>query len=489
MMKTLFVVALALVSATGASKLALTPPMGWMSWEIFRCDIDCNVEPEHCINADLYKTMTDALVAGGFLDAGYDGIHLDDCWMQMTPPRDPVTNQLVPDTTRFPLGFKDLGDYMHKQGVKFAIYTAESPTTCAGYPASAGHEALDAATFAGWGVDYVKVDGCGDNNYYPTGYPLMGNALTSQNRSIVYSCSWPAYLGTNESTKPYPAMIAAHCNLWRNWDDIQCNWGSLASIIDHWGDYGPVLQQFAAPGHWNDPDMLLIGNGCINNDEERTQMAIWSIVAAPLIMGNDVRNISVNSTNILLNREAIAIDQDPLGQQGLRISPKGPQEVWARNLSDGSVAVALYNKLGASSPLNCVTWNMTQDGYYEACGGSSGDENCFTNLSLDQALDNCCKDPSCASISFEAANGSGCYKLNTDCGFVSDNAYAGYAKPNFVPPAATSAKITVRFADVGLSGPVKVRDIWANEDLGVFQLSYSAIVPFHGTAFLKLTPA
>ena len=136
--------------------LAKVPPMGWMSWEIFRCETNCSSHPDGCINDKLYETMTDALVSGGFLEAGYDGIHIDDCWMKTKPSRDKVTKELVPDPERFPKGFKALGDYMHAKNVRFAIYTAESPSTCAGYPASAGFETIDANTFAKWGVDYLS---------------------------------------------------------------------------------------------------------------------------------------------------------------------------------------------------------------------------------------------------------------------------------------------------------------------------------------------
>lgn len=152
----LLVLAVAAAAPLRAPGLAPTPPMGWMSWEIFRCDIDCQAHPDACINEQLYKAQTDALVAGGYLAAGYNGIHIDDCWMQLNPPRD-AAGRLVPNKERFPSGFKALGDYMHNKSVAFAIYTAESATTCAGYPASKGHETVDADTFASWGVDYLKV--------------------------------------------------------------------------------------------------------------------------------------------------------------------------------------------------------------------------------------------------------------------------------------------------------------------------------------------
>ena len=148
---------------------------------------------------------------------------------------------------------KALGDYVHAAGLGFAMYTAESSETCGGYPASKGYETLDAQTFAEWGVDYLKVDGCGDNSYYPYGYNAMGAALEASGRDIVYSCSWPAYIGSDESVKPFNTFIMDGCNLWRNWDDIQCDAGSLMSIVDHWGQWGPVLAPWAGPGHWHDP--------------------------------------------------------------------------------------------------------------------------------------------------------------------------------------------------------------------------------------------
>jgi len=192
----------------------------------------------------------------------------------------------------------------------------------------------------------MKVDGCGDLSYYEGGYKAMGAALEASGRDMVYSCSWPAYIGSNESVKPFGEMIMDGCNLWRNWDDIQCDWDSLSSIIDYWGNWGSVLAPYAGPGHWHDMDMLLIGANCVTEAEERTQMAIWSISASPLIMGNDLRKVGDASKAILLNKDAIAVNQDPLGQMGIRLTESAdePLQLWARTLSDGSIAVAAYNK-------------------------------------------------------------------------------------------------------------------------------------------------
>lgn len=150
--------------------------------------------------------------------------------------------------------------------------------------------------------------------------------------------------GDDEASKPFGLFIEAGCNLWRNWHDIQCSFSSVLSIVDHWGNYSAALASAAGPGHWNDPDMLIVGNDCVSPDEAQTQFAIWSIVAAPLIMGNDLRNVTDAGRQILLNEEAIAIDQDPLGRPGGRISPYGTTEVWARPLSGGDLAVVLLNK-------------------------------------------------------------------------------------------------------------------------------------------------
>jgi hypothetical protein len=392
-----------------------------------------------------------------------------------------------------------LGQYIHSKGLGFSIYTAESTETCGGYPASQGYESIDAQTFADWQVDYIKVDGCGDNSYYPAGYAAMGAALEATGRPIVYSCSWPAYIGDNETEKPFATFIMDGCNLWRNWDDIQCYWSSLGSIIDHWGDYGSVLAPWAGPGHWHDADMLLIGNGCITEDEERTQMAIWSIIASPLIMGNDMRNVSAASKAILLNQDAIAVSQDPLGQMGLRLenSSSAPTQTWYRVLANGDVAVALYNKLGSAQPPipgpPCAQWVATSGGYYEACGGAAGNVGEFSGQTRAQAQAACCNNTSCAGFSFvpDANNvtGSGFYKGNLQCGFTNDGSAEGYAKPNQVPSSnGEAADITVNFSDINLVGNVQVYDIWAQQIVGVFQGNYTARqVPYHGSAFVRLT--
>ena len=230
-------------------------------------------------------------------------------------------------------------------------------------------------------------------------------------------------------------------------------------------------------------------------------MAIWSLVAAPLIMGNDMRNVSKASAAILTNAAAISIDQDPLGQQGLRLtnSSSAPTQVWYRLLADGSVAVGLYNKMGTPAPPipgpPCNEWTHTTAGYYEACGGSAGNVGQFSTLTPAQAQAACCSNLQCAGFSFGwdtpgKTTGSGYYKGNAQCGFTSAAGYEGWFKPNQVPTSnGTAVDITVNFSDIDLFGNVEVMDVWAQKSLGVFTGSYTAKgVAFHDTAFLKLTP-
>jgi len=427
---------------------------------------------------------------------------MDDCWEQKDPKRDPSSNELVPEPTRFPSGMKALGDYIHAAGASFGLYTAESPSTCGGYPASAGNEALDAKTFAKWGVDYMKVDGCGPASYYKGGYAAMGAALEASGRDIVYSCSWPAYInGGNETLQPFGEFINDGCNLWRNWHDIQCNWNSLSSIIDHWGDYGASLVPAAGPGHWHDMDMLLIGAHCVTEQEERTQMAIWSISASPLIMGNDLRNVSVASKAILLNKDAIAVSQDPLGQMGKRLASSGggSSQVWARNLVDGDVAVGLYAKAPGPAPpfaptYGCTddTWVATVGEYYQSCDGQSGNEKAFSGMTPAQAKAACCADAECAGFSISAGTtGSGYFKKDAGCGMTKAAQFNGFTRKAAIPSGAGgTADITVTFADpeINLFGEVEVYDIWAQKSLGNFTGSYTAKgIAAHDTAFLRLS--
>jgi len=323
-----------------------------MSWERFRCDINCTELPKGCINADLYSTMATRLKDDGYLAAGYNSVHIDDCWM--TYSRDDTTQHMVADPERFPNGIQGLASDVHAKGVRLGLYTDIGTNTCIGYAGSAGYETIDANSYAEWGIDYLKVDGCYANvSVYESGYPKLGKALQQSGREIAYSCSWPAYLGDDERIKPYDRMIDAGCNLWRNWHDIDNNWKSVTTIIDYFGNFSDVLTTVAGPGHWNDMDMIMAGNDhnsvdgkpVLTLDQAKIQLSIWSIMASPLIMSNDLRTVPAEYRKILLNKDMIAVNQDPLGQAGKRVTKRKEDdlEIWVRPLSGNRMAVVVYN--------------------------------------------------------------------------------------------------------------------------------------------------
>jgi alpha-N-acetylgalactosaminidase len=287
--------------------------------------------------------MIDRIAGDGWLEAGYDHVNIDDCWSSFD--RD-ENRELQGDPTRFPHGIAWLANYAHSKGVKLGIYNDYGSKTCAGYPGSAGHLRVDALTFARWGIDMLKMDGCNSQIHdMADGYPLMAEYLNATGRPIIYSCSWPAYNPDLDYS-----LLPPVCNLWRNWYDIGCNWGSIKSTIDQWGNSKEWIK-YAGPGHWNDPDQLMIGMQpnewvyTITAAEARTQISLWSILAAPLIMSNDLRNISATAKEILQNKEIIAVDQDLLGIQGERITEWGNDAtVWVKPLKDGGWAIALWNR-------------------------------------------------------------------------------------------------------------------------------------------------
>ncbi|CAF4914324.1 unnamed protein product [Pieris macdunnoughi] len=321
--------------------LALTPPMGWLTWQRFRCITDCKTYPDECISEALIRRTADKMVSDGYLAAGYNYVGIDDCWMEKDRDKD---GRLVPDATRFPNGMKGIGDYLHSKGLKFFLYQDYGNKTCAGYPGVLGHEKIDVDSFVGWGVDYIKLDGCNvELSKMDTGYPEFGRIMNESGRPMVYSCSWPAY-----QDKPDYKSIREHCNLWRNTDDIQDSWASLTSIMD-WFAERPELVEFAGPGHWNDPDMLLIGNYGLSVDQARVQMAVWSIMAAPLMMSVDLNTIKDEFKQILLNDRVIEIDQDEMGKQGMRVWNKSRCEIWSRELSNG-YAVAFVSRRDDGAP-------------------------------------------------------------------------------------------------------------------------------------------
>lgn len=321
--------------------LALTPPMGWMHWQRFRCVTDCVAYPDDCISDNLFRTMADHLVSDGYLEAGYKYIIIDDCWA--SKQRD-NNSRLQPDPDRFPNGIKDLADYIHDKGLKFGIYGDYGTHTCAGYPGSIDYLELDAQTFAEWGVDYLKLDGCySDQSTMEEGYAKMGHYLNATGRPIVYSCSWPAYQEPLGIKSNYTKLVET-CNLWRNWDDIDDAWSNVTNILNWFSKNQDRLAKFSGPGHWNDPDMLIIGNYGLSYEQSKAQMAIWAIMAAPLIMSVDLRTIEPQFKDILLNKDIISINQDPLGIQGRLVTTKSKVDIWTKPVTpnvDGSDSYAI----------------------------------------------------------------------------------------------------------------------------------------------------
>ncbi|CAH1391697.1 unnamed protein product [Nezara viridula] len=326
--------------------LALTPPMGWNTWERFRCTIDCELCPNECISERLIKRTCDLMVSGGYLEAGYEYIVIDDCWSAKMRDKD---GNLQPNNTRFPKGILDLSRYLHSRGMKFGIYANLGTKTCAGYPGTITDIYKDADLFASWEVDFVKLDGCySEVHEKEIGYPAFGMYLNATGRPIVYSCSWPAYL-EDEAIEPDYEALKKYCNLWRNYADIEDSWTSLCDIMNFFANNQDTVAIHAGPGHWNDPDMLIIGNFGLSYEQAKVQMAIWAILAAPLFISTDFETIRPEFAQILLNKDVIEINQDKLGIQGRRIYKKKNLEVWRKPvlpcyMGYHSYAVAVVSK-------------------------------------------------------------------------------------------------------------------------------------------------
>jgi alpha-galactosidase len=374
--------ALSALAQASPPSAAPTPPMGWNSWNHFEAKID---------DATV-RAQADAMVASGMRDAGYRYINIDDTW---EGARD--AQGVIHPNSKFP-DMKGLADYVHAKGLKIGIYSSPGPKTCAGYEGSEGHEAQDAKTYAGWGIDYLKYDLCslGDRMKATSSldkaqeielaaYRKMDAALKATGRPIVYSlCQY----GVAQVWR-WGGSVGG--NLWRTTGDISDRFSRMAAI--GFGQAG--LAKYAKPGNWNDPDMLEVGNGGMTPIEYRTHMSLWALLAAPLLAGNDLTKMTPQTLAILTNREVLAIDQDEAGRQGDRVHAEGPLEVWAKPLSGGARAVGLFN--------------------------------------------------------------------------LSD-------QPSYVE---------VTFAELGLKGPVKARDVWAAKDLGRMS-GYRTLVPGHGVVLLRV---
>ncbi len=331
-------------------QLALTPPMGWNSWNKFACD---------GVNEQVIRKTADAMVSSGMKDAGYEYVVIDDCWQI---DRDSSGN-IVPDPKKFPSGIKALADYVHSKGLKFGIYTCAGTRTCAGRPGSLGHEYQDAISYARWGVDYLKEDWCNtEGQNAQQSYKLMRDALYKAGRPIVFSlCEW----GSN---KPWEwAGEVGH--LWRSSGDISDSWSKAGAGDGRiWGgsvlvnlDLQQGLEKYAGPGRWNDPDMLEVGNGGLTTAENRAHFSLWCMLAAPLIAGNDLSNMSKETVSTLTNKEVIALDQDKLGKQGYLIENEEYFQIYLKPLSGGDTAICLFNRGDQTKETN-IDWKKYKIG-------------------------------------------------------------------------------------------------------------------------------
>lgn len=332
------------------TELAQTPPMGWNTWNTFSSHI----------HETLVRETAEAMIASGMRDAGYVYLVLDDTWS--TQQRD-AQGSLVPDPEKFPSGMKALADWLHERGFKLGIYSCAGPRTCADYPGSWGHEFQDARLFASWGIDYLKYDWCNSGTADPRdAYKRMSAAIRTAGRPVVFSlCEWG-------HSKPWEwASEVGH--LWRTTGDIydsydgqkgwEMGWKRILDLqhelVTNTGPDG--LGKYAGPGHWNDPDMLEVGNPGLSFGESRAHFSFWCMLAAPLMAGNDLRHMTPEVRTLLTDRDVIAIDQDALGKQGFRAlaDPAKGIEIWAKELSGGEWAVCALNTTLAPAELR-IEW-------------------------------------------------------------------------------------------------------------------------------------
>lgn len=338
----------AAVAAPGSP--ALTPPLGWNSWNSFGCGV----------SETAIRQAADAMVSSGMKDAGYQYIVVDDCWFD--PQRD-AQGALRANASKFPSGMKALGDYIHGRGLKFGIYQVPTDRTCAqrtgtypGSTGSMGHEIQDATTFASWGVDYLKYDWCspaGTRDEQVARFTVMRDAVRATGRPIVYSINPNSYHAITGDKYDWGRVA----DLWRTTEDLLDIWqngntNSYPMGVGNVLDVTAPLAAQAGPGHWNDPDMLVVGRPGLSLTESRAHFALWALMAAPLMAGNDIRTMSADISAVLRNPRLLAVDQDRLGAGGRRVRDDGDVEVFAKPLADGSVAVGLLNRGGGTTTVS-----------------------------------------------------------------------------------------------------------------------------------------
>lgn len=328
-------------------KLAMTPPMGWNSWNRFECEI----------NEQVVRDAADAMVSSGMKEAGYEYIVIDDCWQISRDSQGFIQS----DPEKFPSGIKALADYIHSRGLKFGIYSCAGRQTCQNRPGSRGHEFQDVISYAQWGVDFLKLDWCNsDGQNAVESYTLMRDALYAAGRPVVFSlCEWGL-------SKPWEwAANVGH--LWRTTGDIRNNWDIPdAKEGKCWAggvvinlDMQQGLEKYAGPGRWNDPDMLVVGNGGLTENESHAHFALWCMLAAPLFAGNDLAHMTEPTRELLTNTELIAIDQDPLGKQGFKIKDYGELEIYYKPLENEELAICIFNRFDHSVSIN-LNWKTIE---------------------------------------------------------------------------------------------------------------------------------
>jgi alpha-galactosidase len=342
--------------------LAPTPPMGWNSWNTFQTNI----------SEELVKGIADVMVSSGMRDAGYTYIVLDDGWMAME--RDPKTGDLIPDPKKFPNGLKPVIDYVHSKGLKFGLYNCAGTKTCAGYPGTRGYEYQDARFYASLGTDYLKFDWCNSERQDAReSYTTMSKALRTAGRPIIFSlCEW----GNN---KPW-SWAEPVGQLWRTTGDITAQFDGIKKY-ENWHangvmtivDMQDTLRKYAGPNHWNDPDMLEVGNG-LTPAENRSHFSLWAILASPLMAGNDIRKMDENTRTVLTNKDVIAVNQDALGIQGFRYSKREDSlQIWFKPLSNDEWAVCFVNRSSVAKPIefNWQNENVTDGLFNKALGAKT----------------------------------------------------------------------------------------------------------------------
>jgi len=512
----IFLVVLLVVSCTALDNgLGRQPQMAWNSWNKFGCNI----------NETVIKDTANAMVKYGFKDLGYTYLNLDDCWQVSRNS----SGYIIEDKKAFPSGIPALVDYIHSLGLKFGLYSDAGTNTCGGRPGSLGYEVEDAKQYAAWKVDYLKYDNCYNNNLPDINrYHAMRDALNKTGRPIFFSmCDWVATTAVWGPTTG---------NSWRTTMDINAYFDSMTANLDQ----NNGVAEFAGPGGWNDPDMLEVGNG-LTEDEETAHFSLWALVKAPLILGNDLRNMAGHTLEVLTNKEVIAVNQDKLGKQGMRIvhsmstnssvfsnllfsddcKPGLTSQQWVYNKSDRTIKSKHVSDycVGRYVP----TWGCDQSPelggqlYFQNCGKlcngytqtftiANGTFQVYTPKSSDPQLciETKLKNPHEVQMGWNCTGGANQkWVLNND-GSIENNGKCltvGGGQEVWAGPlsdgsevvvlfnrAAVPQKITVTWTNLGISGSANVRDLWQHKDLGNFATSYSAVVNAHGAVMVKVTP-